>query len=880
MSILTGSWLAVLAMVGLAGAGPPITGAVVGPDGQPVAGAEVVLTAGPARDGSVPILVRTTTSADGHFHLDRPETSRMRDSLSEGVIWAFRPGRGLGVVDLLRADKPGQVHRLILEPQAPRRLTIHDADNQPVAGARVAARLIESDRTDYRGVTIPDEWLDRLGAVSDDRGVAAVPGLSRSIELRSVHIVRPGHGSHVATLRYDDGKLDATLTLGRPARLEGTVHDATRQPVAGASVEVWMRCGLLVKEGQWWYVIPERVRLEGGTIRTDARGALRISSPLMTGATYRVVVRTEGHAPAMSDWITLRGESTTLPPVSMQRLRTIDGRVTDLQGRPIAGARVSQHGSGPATTTDAAGRFRLTGARPGRSFLLARCDGYRFGGMLIDASDDRPVVLMLTRSGKPPARLMATLPGPIPEDQSHSLARRVLNPYLTRAVADGDDGAKLWSLRVLRWLDPTGLFEKVQETKFEWGNTADFLRGEAALGVFAADPEEAAAIAETIADPSRRAGTLVDLADLTPAFDRAHKLALLDRAALQARTAAISSNKLFQMGEVAERWLELGETGKARALFDEGRKLVETEPPQSRTNAGSFLAHLARVEPAVPVPLIENVGESRWRERIYGNIAIRMAYEHPAEAEALLERIAEPTWRIYGAPRICRRLARRDLPRARRIAESLPHPTERAYAWTFLADGLVLDDRTAASAALDRALREIDALDAGDHPRITDPNPAASILPLVERIAPERLDEVFWRAVALSYPIDDPRTELGRRDGTLASEAALLSRYDRDVAKVLFEPVAAFVHARPLRDGNDIIPAVIVAMVGIDPPAAVELIESLPKAKTLDVNDPTNWARTNAADLLAKPPDHRWMGIWRFYSGCGIAMFEDVYRGL
>ena len=28
------------------------------------------------------------------------------------------------------------------------------------------------------------------------------------------------------------------------------------------------------------------------------------------------------------------------------------------------------------------------------------------------------------------------------------------------------------------------------------------------------------------------------------------------------------------------------------------------------------------------------------------------------------------------------------------------------------------------------------------------------------------------------------------------------------------------------------------------------------------------------------PPDRRWMGIWRFYSGCGIAMFEESYRGL
>ncbi len=56
------------------------------------------------------------------------------------------------------------------------------------------------------------------------------------------------------------------------------------------------------------------------------------------------------------------------------------------------------------------------------------------------------------------------------------------------------------------------------------------------------------------------------------------------------------------MGEVAERWLELGESDKARALFAEGRKLVETLPPQKRTDAGSFQAHLCGSNRTRPYP--------------------------------------------------------------------------------------------------------------------------------------------------------------------------------------------------------------------------------------------------------------------------------------
>ncbi len=537
-----------------------------------------------------------------------------------------------------------------------------------------------------------------------------------------------------------------------------------------------------------------------------------------------------------------------------------------------------QPGDGPSATTDEAGRFRIAGARPGRSFLLASRDGFQFSGALIDAKESAPIELTLSRPGEPPDRLMVTLPGPIPQEESRALARRMIGPYLKQVLAKGDDAAKLWTLRILRWLDPPGMLDQVQKTHFERGSTSDYLRGEAALGLAADDPDEAAAIAETIADPAYRTGTLVDLADVTSVADRARKLALLDRAALQARGAALSSNKLFQMGEVAERWLELGEHEKARVLFAEGRKLVESLPPQKRTDAGSFQAHLARVEPDAALALIKDVGPMRWRQRVYGNIASRLAFEHPAEAEAVLNQIEEPIWRIYGAPRICRRLVRNDLDRARRIAASLPNPSERAYAWTFLADGLSAGDRTGASAALDRALREIDAI---DHRQVSpyDANAAVSILPMVERIAPDRVAEVFSRAVALHGPADDPRTDFGA-DNPLPAEALLLSRYDRDVAATLFEPVAQFVSSRSLRDGNDIIPVVLLTLASLDPRTAVEVVEGLPPAPTLDLNDRSNWARITVAETLALPPDRRWMGIWRFHSGCGIAMFEERYREL
>ena len=124
----------VLAAAVMAREATPIAGDVVDARSRPIAEAEVVLTAGPApmaRYRSSPDEDRRGRAVPTRW--PRSRRSR-RGFLSPGAIWAYRPGKGLGVVDLIRADKPDQAHRLVLEPQAIRRMTIRDADTKPIAG--------------------------------------------------------------------------------------------------------------------------------------------------------------------------------------------------------------------------------------------------------------------------------------------------------------------------------------------------------------------------------------------------------------------------------------------------------------------------------------------------------------------------------------------------------------------------------------------------------------------------------------------------------------------------------------------------------------------------------------------------------------------------
>ncbi len=583
-----------------------IKGMVVDEGGTAIAGAEIALSPGVARDGSVSILATTVTDEMGQFRVEDPGVARS-NLYREGAVWAYKRGLGLGVVELIREDQPDRAHRLVLEPFQARKITIRDAGGNAINGARVAIRVIEDDQTGYMGVTMPDNWLERLTATTDANGLAALPGLTRRIKLHSVRITIPGRGGHFVAVPLASAKDDTALVLGQPSGLAGEVKSATGNAIAGADVEVWVRCGCAYGEQQASYGIPERVRFDSGPIRTDSLGSFKTAPLLLTGSTYRVVVRATGHSPLVSDWITLKSELNSFAPLIMRAVRTILGRVVDRQGKPIPGVEIFEPAGGPFTTSDGAGRFRIEGVRSGRWFLLAHRAGFRFQGRILDSGVSEPVELVLSRETERPERMMATLPEPISLEESRALARRLIAPYLKTATAKGDDAAKFRVLDIERWLNPAGLLEQVQNTRFDLGSSADFLRGRAALALASQDPEEAEAIAETIADPGRRAGALIDLVDALPATEKPRKLALLDRAALQARSAGLSSNKLYQMGEVAERWLELGETARAEALLAEGRKLAETLPPLTRSSAGSFSASLARVEPGAALALAKDI---------------------------------------------------------------------------------------------------------------------------------------------------------------------------------------------------------------------------------------------------------------------------------
>ena len=384
-----------------------------------------------------------------------------------------------------------------------------------------------------------------------------------------------------------------------------------------------------------------------------------------------------------------------------------------------------------------------------------------------------------------------------------------------------------------------------------WKNR--FLR-EFVLTLSRTDFEEATAVAESIADPATLAWALVRLSDRLPAAERDRKLALLARSLLQARTAADRADRVFQIGEVAERWYEMGETEKARALFAEGLQIAGQMTEKTEFRRGGFAARLARVDLPAALAIAKDFDGTRSQGRIFGGIAFRLIDQNPAEAERVWNQTKGKTRLVPQDPTLCWKMAAVDPARARRAVEGLgttqfsPH---YYFSWRSAPKcGMSRSRESAFKSACDG----IDQLSQDSPERYQ--HFAGSLLPIVEHIDPALVPEVFWLDVASRLPVGNPRTLSNYSPSYLVMQ---LAWYDRDVAAALLEPSLARFKAAS-SDGEAPSTYDYRAWSLFDPRAAVARLEKLPIDPKLENN--AIHTRLAVAESLAQDREERWRKIW------------------
>jgi Carboxypeptidase regulatory-like domain len=834
--------------------GGTVQGRVVDDQGKPVANAELVFYAPPPLEGKVdPVEIRTKTVAGGHFLLESPPLGR---TAMNGVhVWASRSGSALTAAPsyqpLLVLD--------LLKPH-PRTVKVEGPDGQPVAGATISPRFLfvaESGAT----AELPDSLGRPLVVTTGPDGQATLNYLAARDKLVVVRLTAASIGTQDLQLlevpARDAQSSPITIRLKPTGHLAGHIRNSAGEPIAGRTIELWSR------EGTW--ASPNLVEFKNGPLRSTADGAFRTPDSLFVGSQYRVAIRAPGMEPILSRWITVTQEPRVLLPFTLRPLRTVSGRVVDRQGKPLVGIEVFQSGDGPERTTtksDQDGRFSLGGFRNGTVFLFARGQGFRFFGRLIKPSEET-VTVELTRRSEKPDREMRKLPEPIPQEESRALARRLIEPCWNAAVTQKNETAGYLALRFLAAADPDRVLEKLEGQEFISPMMKSTIKSQVAEALARSDPARAQELAEALEKPLGHFQVLMRLADALPAQERERMLALLDRAALLATQA----NSQYLTAHVAERWYELGEKNKARALIEQSVRMGK----ENVLYRARYAARLARFDLPSALAIAKElpVANRSYAHLAYWNIALRLADEKPAEAERVLRMVPQEPGRYWIPPGVAWKMATADPQRARRLVDEALLHDDNPRLLLFLALGLKARDSAGANEAFWKAIDGIDRLMREGVEYAAMRGYQGIVLPVVEQTDPSLVPELFWRAIASRPPIGNPRTLFQELPINLT---ILLSFYDREVAAALYESVRAEIEQTDdgvLADwGNQ-----FLAWSLFDPRAADARLEQVPLPSNLEQG---NFARERVAEMLGLPYEERWRKIWSEHTEMRSILERDI----
>ena len=346
------------------------------------------------------------------------------------------------------------------------------------------------------------------------------------------------------------------------------------------------------------------------------------------------------------------------------------------------------------------------------------------------------------------------------------------------------------------------------------------------------------------------------------------------------------------LAEAAQRLIDLDRT-------DEARRLVELALPLAKTADASdprlgstrqLLLPLARLDLKSALALIPSGGDERTSNDFRGLIAQSIAARNPAEAEHLLGQMTWNRSETY-IVKACARMAPVDLPRARRLAETIKIDVLKGYAQGKMAEAVAARDKAAARELLSEAFQSISQVmgrgfgGSGVWGTNAAAPMAAALLPIVERVDPDRLGESIDRVLSLRwYPrtlvdltVTTPDTSSLESLRSGAALAAILARYDRSLARSISRPIIDRFR-RPFSETENryldryaIFPTLTLA----DPRGMAKLVEVLPDLKEADHGESRDMASLIVAKTLSAPESEFWTIIRRSVMDLEIVERDD-----
>ena len=360
-------WLAPLAFIALVQApASPLTGVVVGPKGEPIVDAEVILVDAP-RTSTGKTLARGRTGEGGGFSLDRPAglvgEAAEQTRQSAPILWVVKPGFRLSRTRTpWQGPGAGRPLRIALEPPGKAVVMVERPDGRPAAGIRVYPEAIKSPY-----VEIPMDVAERIAAPTGPDGRVVFDAVAQE-ELAYIEARSPEFGFQGRMHNPRDAE-PAVLALRAVSTVKGRLAADDPEYLKGWKVRGWTNAGFTRRDdplavGFARATVDDEGRFTLGTIAVGSLG-LQLDPP--EGCPVR--------ADVPGSIVVAEGEETATE-IRLLRPTAVVGKIVERgTGRPVPGFKVTlidrsgrKHRSEDATT-DADGRYALT-SLPGRIMVV------------------------------------------------------------------------------------------------------------------------------------------------------------------------------------------------------------------------------------------------------------------------------------------------------------------------------------------------------------------------------------------------------------------------------------------------------------------------------------------------------------------------------
>lgn len=661
-------------------------GRVVGPKGEPVAAARIFF-GGLDGQGVVVKQLSAPTDADGRYEcpvergwylisisaLPEKYTAPIVDqyerrNVQKDTDWGDFAVRAARSVEFIVVDESGK----------------------PVADAGVRIAMFAPQFFETRNGRWASVPTDAEGRVTfrnlDDEDRYAVYAAAGE---------RTSDGPVMITPSEVTGPVRIPISAATAARIVGRVVDSAGEGVAEADVSIFWT---VLNTGRFSGLHSGSHRLT--RVKTDEKGAF-VCTGLWPGDRYRVSVQKRGYSASDDDaeQLAVRGQDAEFAPIVLKKLGDGPaGRVVDVDGKPVAGARVFLTFSSPKAETDESGRFQIAESPTPSAMVLVEKEGYRLAAFAVGPNRKADLVIRRTEAGPPPR------PPELPDEERVAIARELLNTLWTRS----------WSPRQRPSADLVRAMAKLDTAAAtEWSAQCDgahdaIVRQQRAEKLLAAGDIQSAVSLLAAQKPANALRALSPAIDrLTPSEpDKALKIAEETLAIVRGMDQMQATPHLARLGR---QLILLKKTDAGRKLIEEAAAVLPQvgAAPMSTYYYREIAGGLAAIDVEKALSIPGSIKVPHERNSALGTV-IRVASRFdPQRAAALLERIDDGSQRNQVQVQVAVELGESDWNSGVQLAEKISQVGYRSQAFGWLAVQRAKTNPAGAHALLARALDDL-----------------------------------------------------------------------------------------------------------------------------------------------------------------------------